>query len=81
MSLNKDEHIREYLRTFIHNLEDHFDKVKSDLDVLNEPAPNVYTTTNVATDRSYDAAATSTTELANVLGTLITDLKTKGILQ
>jgi hypothetical protein len=79
--LNKDENIREYLRAFIRNLEDHFDKVKSDLDVLNEPAPNAYTPTNVASDRTYDASATSTAELANVLGTLIADLQTKGILQ
>lgn len=39
-----------------------------------------YTTTNVSTDRSYDADSTTTAELADVLGTLIADLKTAGIL-
>ena len=38
-----------------------------------------YTATNVSTDRSYDANATSTDELADVLGTLIADLRTAGI--
>lgn len=33
-----------------------------------------YTVTNLVTDRTYDADATSTAELADVLGTLITDL-------
>lgn len=37
-----------------------------------------YTTSNVTTDRSYNATATSTAELANVLGTLIADLKAIG---
>lgn len=39
-----------------------------------------YTPTNVTTDRSYDANATTTDELADVLGTLIADLQNKGIL-
>ena len=39
-----------------------------------------YTTTNVTTDRTYDANATTTDELADVLGTLIADLKTQGII-
>lgn len=41
---------------------------------------SAYTPTNVTTDRSYDADATSTAELADVLGTLIGDLQGKGIL-
>jgi len=40
-----------------------------------------YTTSNVTTDRSYNATATSTAELANVLGTLIADLKAIGLIQ
>lgn len=40
-----------------------------------------YTPTNVSTDRSYDANATSTDELADVLGTLIADLQAYGLLQ
>ena len=41
---------------------------------------SAYTPTNVTTDRSYDANATSIDELADVLGTLISDLQGKGIL-
>lgn len=37
-----------------------------------------YTPTNVTTDRSYDANATTIDELADVLGTLIIDLQTSG---
>lgn len=43
-------------------------------------APPTYTPTNVTTDRSYDANATSTAELADVLGTLIADLQAIGLL-
>jgi hypothetical protein len=40
-----------------------------------------YTASNVTTDRSYNATATSTAELANVLGTLIADLRAIGLIQ
>jgi hypothetical protein len=43
--------------------------------------PSAYTVTNLATDRAYDANATTTAELADVLGTLIADLRTLGIVQ
>lgn len=43
--------------------------------------PSAYTVTNGVSDRAYDANATTTDELADVLGTLIADLKTYGILQ
>jgi hypothetical protein len=39
-----------------------------------------YTPTNVVTDRSYDANATSVAELADVLGTLIADFQAAGVL-
>ncbi len=39
-----------------------------------------YTPTNVSTDRSYDANATTIDELADVLGTLIADLKSIGLI-
>ena len=39
-----------------------------------------YTITNLTTDKSYDANATSTDELADVLGTLIADLKSLGLI-
>lgn len=43
-------------------------------------ASSAYTPTNVTTDRSYDANATTIDELADVLGTVIADLQAKGIL-
>lgn len=39
-----------------------------------------YTPTNVTTDRSYDADATTLAELADVVGTMIADLQAVGIL-
>jgi hypothetical protein len=43
--------------------------------------PTYGTITNVTTDRSFDADATTTAELADVLGTLIADLRTTGVIQ
>lgn len=45
------------------------------------PAGEIYTITNLTTDRTFDADSTSTAELADILGTLITDLETKGIVE
>lgn len=42
---------------------------------------SAYTVTNVTTDRAYDANSTTLDEVADVLGTLIADLKTYGLLQ
>ncbi len=42
--------------------------------------PGTYTPTNVVTDRSYDANSTTTAELADVLGSLIADLQTIGLI-
>ena len=42
-------------------------------------APPTYSVTNLTTDRTYDANATSTAELADVLGTLIADLRSYGL--
>ena len=47
---------------------------------LNTPLSSAYTPTNVTTDRAYDANATTIDELADVLGTLIADLQSAGIL-
>jgi hypothetical protein len=41
---------------------------------------SAYTTSNVVTDRTYDANSTTTDELADVLGTLIADLKLAGVI-
>lgn len=41
--------------------------------------PTTYTITNVTTDRAYDANATTLDEIADVLGTLVADLRTMGL--
>jgi hypothetical protein len=41
----------------------------------------IYTPTNVSTDRAYDANATTLDELADVLGTLIADLQAIDVIQ
>jgi hypothetical protein len=43
--------------------------------------PAAYTPTNVTPDRSYDADTVAVAELADVVGTLIADLQTLGLLQ
>ena len=40
-----------------------------------------YTPTNVTTDRSYDADTVAIAELADIVGTLISDLQGKGVIQ
>lgn len=42
---------------------------------------SAYTPINVSADRAYDANATTVDELADILGTLIADLQTYGLLQ
>jgi hypothetical protein len=42
--------------------------------------PGSYTPANVTTDRSYDADATTLAEVADVLGTLIADLQSLGLI-
>ena len=44
------------------------------------PVAQTYTPTNVTTDRAFDANATTLDELADVVGTLIADLKTSGVI-
>lgn len=41
----------------------------------------VYAVTNAAVDRSYDAPTVLIAELADVVGTLISDLKARGIVK
>lgn len=50
------------------------------LNNITVPLASAYTPTNVTTDRSYDANATTVDELADVLGTLIADLQSLKIL-
>lgn len=44
------------------------------------PRSAAYTATNVTTDRTFDADATTLSEVADVLGTLIGDLKNMGLI-
>ena len=45
-----------------------------------QASPETYTPTNVVTDRAYDANSTTLAEVADILGTLIADLQTIGLL-
>jgi hypothetical protein len=47
----------------------------------NRAVPQGYAATNVSVDRAFDAAATTTGELANVVGTLISDLRSAGLVR
>lgn len=49
-------------------------------DVLDIPQLGWPDPTNFSTDKSFDASATTLTEIANVLATLIVTLKNAGIL-
>jgi hypothetical protein len=51
------------------------------LTVADRRSAEIYTPTNVSTDRAYDANATSIDELADVLGTLIADLQAIDVIQ
>jgi hypothetical protein len=53
--------------------------VRARLDKINPASPSAYTVTNTTTDRTIDANSTTIAELLNVVGTLIADLKTRGI--
>lgn len=45
-----------------------------------EQSGGTYTPTNVTVDRAFDADTVAVAELADVVGTLIADLKLKGLL-
>jgi len=51
-----------------------------DVTQLTNPEIAAYTTTNVSTDRSFDADTVAIAELADVVGTLIADLQAYGLL-
>jgi len=53
--------------------------VQGAIDEIADPT-DAYTPTNVTLDRSYDANATTTAELADVVGTLIADLQDRSII-
>ena len=71
--------------TLVHNLIIGHQGIQLGLPTQNLPHPNMhiavtYTITNGTTDRTYDADATSTAELADILYTLIQDLKLLGLI-
>ena len=50
--------------------------------VVNKWGPaETYTVSNATEDRTYDANSTTEAELADVLGTLINDLRAQGIVK
>lgn len=49
-------------------------------DISSPASEDAYQMSNVTTDRVLDADSTSIAEIADVLGTLITDLKNKGVI-
>lgn len=57
--------------------------IADNANIVQEPfmGRRTYAATNVTTDRSFDADSTSTAELADVLGTLIADLRERGIVK
>ena len=64
----------------IEDWKDWAEQIERIMNLLLETTTAWGTISNVTTDRTYDADATSTAELADVLGTLISDLKTKGVI-
>lgn len=56
-------------------------KLERALDDVPGNVAQTYTVTNVTADRALDADSTSVDEVADVLSTLINDLKTSGIIQ
>lgn len=53
--------------------------VAADFVLIGGPATATYTATNVTTDRTFDADTVAVAELADVVGTLIADLRARGV--
>jgi hypothetical protein len=69
-----DRYDREYERERNRTLE------QADAENVKHEGKRVYAASNVTTDRTFDADATSTAELADIVGTLIADLREKKII-
>lgn len=57
------------------------EEVERIINLLLSGSGQTYTVTNGTIDRAYDANATTINELADVLSTLIADLKTSGTIE
>ena len=68
---------REYDQVWMTRLIDRLEQIHL---LLSQPAEEGYAMTNVTVTRVLDADSTSTAELADVIGTMIDDLKVAGIL-
>ncbi len=67
------------MRAFVEEVERLHAALTADIDDAGSPGP-VYTITNVTPDRAYDADTVLIPELADVVGTLISDLQNKNII-
>jgi hypothetical protein len=65
----------------VEDWKDWAEEVERVINMLLARAGSAYTPTNVTTDRTFDADATSVAELGDVVGTLIGDLQTFGLLR
>lgn len=78
--IQRDEDLQEWARRLVDDLHQRLYEIGIDLNAAPTATTSTYTPTNVTTDRTYDADATTTAELADVLGTLIADLQSSGII-
>lgn len=81
LSFNPDGNVRSHLGLTIDGDIDHDGSGVGFFGTAPAAQASAYTPTNVTTDRSYDANATTLDEVADVLGTLIADLQSYGLLQ
>jgi hypothetical protein len=71
------EDVVAFCQDLVRSLQQFLQQVPNVSSTLNQAT--AYTLTNVTEDRGYDANATSINELADALGTLISDLRDRGI--
>lgn len=62
-----------YMRELVRHIE------QADAENVKHEGKRVYAASNVTTDRTFDADSTTLAEIADVLGTLIADLREKKI--
>lgn len=72
------EQVPQFCRDLVRTLQSVLQDMPSITPTLNQAT--AYTATNVTEDRSFDANATTVNELADVVGTMLSDLRDRGIL-